>query len=75
MERLDRLIELDTQGLASEGVGPEAEWCPVPRLVFQRRHTDFWDLVLCILQTEPGTLEDLPEHLTEIGSDQLMAND
>ena len=75
MEDLDRLIFLREVGLRSDGIGPRAEWSPVPENAFQRRHDRFWRTVAGILEDEPGEYDDLPEWMTEDASEQLLIND
>jgi hypothetical protein len=74
MDELNRLIWLRQMGLSSEGIGPPGEWAPSPGIVYQRRHDAFWNVVAGILNDEEGEYEDLPDWMTEVGSEILEHN-
>lgn len=74
MDDLGLALRLEGLGLFTEGLGPQAEWAPVPPRVFQRRHDTFWQVVARMLESEPGEYDDLPDYLTETASEQLEAN-
>jgi hypothetical protein len=71
---MDRALQLEGLGLLTEALGPQVEWSPVPPTAFQRRHDMFWRVVAAVLESEPGTYDDLPEYLTESATEQLQAN-
>ena len=74
MENLDRLISLREVGLRSEGLGPDAEWAPVPEDKFQLRHTRYWGQVSDLIENEPGDYDDLPRWMTEDAALDLELN-
>lgn len=74
MENLDRAVLLHRLGLHTEALGPPEEWQPIPAGPHQRRHSDFWFMVAALIKSEPGDYDDLPEWMTETGSEQLEAN-
>jgi hypothetical protein len=71
---MDRALQLEGLGLLTEALGPQAEWAPVPPNAYQRRHDTFWRIVAALLESEPGDYDDLPDYMTETGTDQLQAN-
>jgi hypothetical protein len=74
MDELDRSLVLYRMGLRSECLGPPVEWDPKSPAEFQRRHTTFWEEVAELIEDEPGEYEDLPNWMTEEGSEALEAN-
>lgn len=80
MDSDDRLMDLWRDGLASEGIGPEVEWHPVPINEHQLRHHRFWATLDPMLTSEYGddpeaSDEDLPEWMSERAVDLLANND
>lgn len=67
-------LQLWARGLMTTGLGPDLEWFPVPVIEHADRHDIFWKLVAALLLTEPGTYDELPDYLTETGTEQLLAN-
>lgn len=67
-------VDIDINGLRSELLGVVEEWDPVPPDQFQRRHDQYWSLVDRMIQAEPGNYGDLPDWMTEVGSDRLAEN-
>lgn len=74
MDELERSLILHRVGLRSECLGYPPEWDPQSPAEFQRRHHSFWSVVARIIRDEPGTYDDLPEWMTETGSEALEAN-
>ena len=71
MDNGDRAVFLDSLGLQTEGLGPTAEWSPVPRGVAQRRHNEFWRVVADML---PEDENDERFWMTNDAARQLEAN-
>lgn len=71
---MDRALRLEGSGLLTEGIGPQAEWSPVPPDVYQRRHDTFWRIVTGLLTDADEDYDDLPDYLTEVGTEQLESN-
>jgi hypothetical protein len=68
----DRLMALwTTEGLRSEGIGPQVEWSPVTAEVFQKRHNAFWSAISGII---PDDEHDEPYWMTQNASNQLLRN-
>jgi hypothetical protein len=74
MDELDQSLTLYRSGVWSEAIGPEQEWLPVNRFLFQVRHNQFWSFVKDIIQAEPGEYDDLPEWMTEAATERLQHN-
>lgn len=71
----DRELMLERLGLRSEALGPPEEWAAVDPATFQKRHAQFWSLVAGIIRDEPEeNYDDLPDWMTEVGTEQLEAN-
>lgn len=69
-----RALRLEGSGLLTEAIGPVAEWAPVPPDAFQRRHDTFWRIVTGLLTDTDEDYDDLPDYMTEVGTEQLEAN-
>lgn len=71
---MERALRLEGSGLLTEGLGPFAEWAPASPDTYQRRHDDFWRIVTGILIDAVEDYDDLPDYLTEAGTEQLESN-
>lgn len=68
----ERVMALWTEeGLLTEGIGPQAEWHPVPPQSAQVRHRAFWATVGGIM---PDDEHDEPYWMTEAASTRLASN-
>lgn len=71
---MERALRLEGSGLLTEGIGPQPEWAAVPPDMFQRRHDTFWRIVTGLLTDAEEDYDDLPDFMTEAGTQQLEAN-
>lgn len=69
-----RALHLEGSGLLTEGLGPQREWKPSPPAEYQQRHDMFWCIVTGILNDADEDYDDLPDYMTEVGTEQLVAN-
>lgn len=68
----ERVLALwTTRGLITEGLGPEAEWSPVPPGTAQQRHQAYWDTVSGIM---PDDEHDEPYWMTQAATEELLNN-
>lgn len=60
-----------TQGLITEGLGPQVEWSPVTPDTAQKRHQAYWDTVSGIM---PDDEHEEPFWMTQAATEQLANN-
>lgn len=59
------------RGLITEGLGPEAEWSPVPPDQSQKRHQAFWSTVSGMM---PDDEHDEPYWMSQAATARLFNN-
>lgn len=74
----DRVMALWTQhGLLTEGLGPEAEWKPVPPDTKQTNHNAFWGAITPILTEaydDDADDDDVPFWMSQRATRALISN-
>jgi len=69
-----RALRWEGAGYLTEGLGPPAEWKATLPAEYQERHDMFWRIVTGLLTDADEEYDDLPDYMTEVGTEKLLAN-